>query len=82
MKDILVVADTLRRRQAEKRAQLLMRARVLLKERRTLTTEAFVDPVESAWHTLYKSRHQGSFIAIVSLSPEAFDELLNNFARY
>ena len=59
-----------------------MRLRLVLRQHNYLTTEALINPSESAWHTLYASRSEGSFISTVSLDPESFDALLEHFDRY
>ncbi|KAE9322141.1 hypothetical protein PF001_g4567 [Phytophthora fragariae] len=53
-----------------------------IRERYYLTMEALISPLQAAWHTMYVSRSEGSFINTVSIPPSAFDELLQVFSRH
>lgn len=59
-----------------------MSACILLRERNFLVTAALVHPLDFPWHRLYASGDRGSFIATVSLPPEAFQVLLAVFSRH
>ncbi|ETO63233.1 hypothetical protein F444_19048 [Phytophthora nicotianae P1976] len=64
------------------RLQLLLRLRMMVRERNYLTRDALISPLQSPWHVMYAGRADGSFVATVSIPPRAFDELLKVFSRY
>jgi hypothetical protein len=53
-----------------------------IQSRNYLVTEALCQPCDSPWHILYASREAGSFLATVSIDPDSFDYLLDEFSRH
>ncbi|KAF0768492.1 hypothetical protein AaE_002778 [Aphanomyces astaci] len=60
----------------------LYRARVSIKERHYLTCDALIPPDNSPWMIIYASMKPSSFIATVSIPPDAFHILLQEFSKH
>ncbi|ETV69905.1 hypothetical protein H257_14504 [Aphanomyces astaci] len=59
----------------------MIRIRGALRERNAIESVALqLDQTDTAWYTMYRSRHIPSFLTTVSLTPDAFDDLLHVFA--
>ena len=79
---ILDIRQRIQRRRRKLAALALLRLRDMTRVRNFLTTEALIDPSYAPWHTLYRSRHAGSFISIVSIDSDSFDYLLEHFGKH
>jgi hypothetical protein len=69
-------------RRRQKQLALLLRARMLVRERNVLNCASLINPIQSPWHVLYNSRDRGSYISTVWVHPEAFELLLQVFSQY
>ncbi|ETV76873.1 hypothetical protein H257_09311 [Aphanomyces astaci] len=79
---IMVLMARLARRRSLLRRMRALKLRAALKERNRVQTASLPRmQTDIAWYYMYASRDRASFIATVSLTPEAFDELLVPFAR-
>ena len=78
---LLCARDHARRRRLVK-ILTLVRIRIALKERNYLISSSLIHPPASTWHYIYESRDRGSFISVVSLVPDAFEQILCQFSRH
>ncbi|ETV73527.1 hypothetical protein H257_11652 [Aphanomyces astaci] len=68
------------RRQRLRRIMYALRIRRRLKERNFIKSVALIESQEmSPWYTMYKARDAQSFVATVSVTPDAFDYILYYF---
>jgi hypothetical protein len=65
-----------------KKKLLLLRARIMIRQRDYVTTQCLNSPELSPWQKLYDDGSDSNFIALVSIDRVAFADLLQVFAKH